>query len=356
MKKQYWIAIALAVLVAAAISFYAFEHWSAGSGADREDILAFMPPDASAVIFADVAELRRAPFIAELFAWAPKPQADADYAQFLHDTGFDYERDLDRAAIAVEKRGSDSALFVVADGHFDIAKITAYAQKSGATQKHDGHEIFSVPVSGGARKISFAFLRKDRLALTDDDSLIPLFSIHQKNPAVADWHSRFDRLAGSPIFAVIQQDAATSATLAAQTPGGFRSPQLSALLDQLQWITIAGKPGNNDLRMVVEGETTADATVRQLTDLLNGVVVLAETGLNDPKMRQQLAPATREAYLELLRSADVSKLDRGETKSVRLVFNLTPKFLQAARAAVPPQPQAPLPSRKLKPGKPTTRN
>jgi hypothetical protein len=356
MKKQYWIAIVLSVLVVAAISFYAFEHWSPGSGASREDILAFMPPDASAVIFADAAELRRAPFIAELFAWTPKPQTDADYAQFLHDTGFDYERDLDRAAIAVEKRGSDSTLFVVADGRFDATKITAYAKKSGTTQKRDGREIFTVPVSGSARKISFTFLRKDRLALTDDDSLIPLFFSPQKSPAAAEWHIRFERLAGSPIFAVIQQDAATSAALAAQTPGGFRSPQLSALLDQLQWITIAGKPENTDLRMVIEGETTADATVRQLTDLLNGVVVLAETGLNDPKTRQQLAPATREAYLELLRSADVSKLDRGETKSVRLVFDLTPKFLQAARAVVPPQLQAPLPSGKLKPSKPTTRN
>src|SRR6516225_5390595 len=149
MKKQYWIAIVLAVLVVASISFYAFEHWSFDGSAHREDILAFMPSDASSVIFADVAELRTAPFIAELFAWAPKPQADADYAQFLHDTGFDYERDLDRAAIAVEKRGSDSALFVVADGRFDIPKITAYAQKSGTVQKRDRHEIFTVPVSGG---------------------------------------------------------------------------------------------------------------------------------------------------------------------------------------------------------------
>jgi hypothetical protein len=356
MKKQYWIAIVLAVLVVASISFYAFEHWSFDGSAHREDILAFMPSDASSVIFADVAELRRAPFIAELFAWAPKPQTDADYAQFLRDTGFDYERDLDRTAIAVEKHGSDSALFVVVDGRFDIPKIRAYAQKSGTTQKRDGHEIFTVALSGSPRKISFTFLRKDRLALTDDDSLIPLFSGPQKNSAAADWRVRFDRLAGSPVFAVIQQDAATSAALAAQTPGGFRSPQLSALLDQLQWITIAGKPESNDLRVVMEGEAPAEATVRQLTDLLNGVVVLAETGLNDPKTRQQLAPATREAYLELLRSADVSKLDRGETKSVRLVFDLTPKFLQAARTAAPLQQQAPPPPERLKPSKPATRN
>jgi hypothetical protein len=45
----------------------------------------------------------------------------------------------------------------------------------------------------------------------------------------------------------------------------------------------------------------------------------------------------------LLKSADVSKIDRGETKSVRVVFDVTPKFLQAARNAVPETPPAATP-------------
>src|SRR5256885_10925111 len=46
-----------------------------------------------------------------------------------------------------------------------------------------------------------------------------------------------------------------------------------------------------------EGECTAEATARQLVDLMNGVVILAQLGLNDAKTRQQLDPAAREAYL-----------------------------------------------------------
>jgi hypothetical protein len=78
-----------------------------------------------------------------------------------------------------------------------------------------------------------------------------------------------------------------------------------------------------------------------LSDVLNGLLVLAQAGLNDQKMRQQLQPEAREAYLELLKSAEVSRIDRGETKSVRLIFDLTPKFLEAARAAIPVAPVAP---------------
>jgi hypothetical protein len=120
----------------------------------------------------------------------------------------------------------------------------------------------------------------------------------------------------------------------------LRSPQLSTLLDQLQWITLAGKPENELLRVVADGECTADATARQLADLLNGVLVLAQAGLNEAKTRRQLDPAAREAYLALLKSADVSKIDRGETKSVRLVFDIAPQFLEAARTASPVMPGA----------------
>src|SRR4029077_19452582 len=123
-----------------------------------------------------------------------------------------------------------------------------------------------------------------------------------------EWRSRFERLAGSPVFAVMMQEAALRAALPAQAPGGIRSPQLSTLIDQLQWITLAGKPENDRLRVVAEGESTVEATARQLVDLLNGVVILAQLGLNDAQTKQQLDPAARQAYLQLLKSVEVSKI------------------------------------------------
>jgi hypothetical protein len=226
----------------------------------------------------------------------------------------------------------------IADGKFDGQKISAYARKTGTVANAAGHEIYSVPFRGSPKKISFAFLRNDRIALTNNSHLVNFLSARKRSEDAAEWRSRFERLAGSPVFAVIRQDAAAGAALAAEAPGGLRSLQLSALLDRLQWITLAGKPENDRLRIVAEGESTAETTARQLTDLLNGVIILAQAGLHDPQTRQQLDLATREAYLEVLKSADVSKIDRGDTKSVRLVFELTPKFLDTARTASPVAP------------------
>jgi len=352
MKKHGWIGLAVAVLVLSAAGFWGYQRWSGQNRAPRNDLLAIMPAEASAVLFADLDELRHAPFTALLYRWAPQPQADPDYSQFVKDTGFDYERDLDRLAVAIIKRGQNSTLFAIANGKFDRQKISSYATKSGTVARTSEHEIFSVPVTGSPKKIAFTFLRNDQVALTDDVDLTVFLSARKEDEDKRAWRSRFERLAGSPVIAVIRQDAAAGAALAAQAPGGLRSPQLSSLLDQLQWITLAGKPENDRLRLVAEGECASEPTARQLVDMMNGVVIFAQAGLNDPKTRQQLDPAARQAYLELLKNTEVSKIDRGDTNSVRMVFEITAEFLEVASHASPAAPE-PAPG-KTPPGKSTT--
>jgi len=125
------IGLAVVLVFLSAVAFFAVRKWTGHIGSPREEALTLMPTDPSAVLFVDFGELRHAPFVAQLYAWAPKPQADVDYAQFVKETGFDYERDIDRVAIAVEKRGQDSAVFAVVDGKFDRQKISAFAKRTG---------------------------------------------------------------------------------------------------------------------------------------------------------------------------------------------------------------------------------
>jgi hypothetical protein len=86
--------------------------------------------------------------------------------------------------------------------------------------------------------------------------------------------------------------------------------------------------------------------------MMNGVVIFAQAGLNDAKTRQQLDPAARQAYLELLKNTEVSKIDRGDTNSVRVVLEVTPEFLEAASHTSPAAPES-IPG-KTPPGKSTT--
>jgi hypothetical protein len=341
MKKKVGAGLALAVVTLAAIVSWGYQHWR-GSNNDRDELLLLVPASASAVVYLDLQALRNSPFLTGLYAWAPRPSVDSDYAEFVQATGFNYERDLDNVAIGIWNTAKEISFFALADGRFDKKKITTYAMESGTRTIERGREIYSVTMSGSTRKISFAFMKNDRVAITDQPELSKILLENQKDVDAADWRSRFGLLGGSPIFGVLRQEAGAGSALAAQAPSGLRSPQLSALLNQLQWITLAGKPQGDRLEVVIEGESSAETTAQQLADLLNGILVLAQAGLNDSKTRKELDPAARDAYLELVRGADVSRIDRGEAKSVRLVFEVTPKLLQAAQTApvkpVPAQP------------------
>jgi len=146
MTKRRWTLWAAIILLAAGLALldaYVHRH-DAGTSA-REALLFAMPPEASTVVFADLAELRRAPFATEFYNWIPKSEVDAEYADFLRKTGFDYEHDLDLAAIAVIKGEKEGKLFAIAEGRFDRKKIEAYAAQSGTRETRNGREIFSVP-------------------------------------------------------------------------------------------------------------------------------------------------------------------------------------------------------------------
>jgi hypothetical protein len=341
MKKRSWIILAAALVVAGGIGVYWYQRSSIVASGERAELLAMMPPDASVVFYADALDLRNSAFLAELYQWAPQVPADPEYTQFLGETGFDYERDLKRVAVAITKGTPDNSLFAVADGNFDEQKIKAYALQAGGGETHPGREIFSIPESSSTRKISFTFLQNNRIALTNEPGRFADFGNTNSNIDRGEWQIRFERVAGSPLFAVIRQDHAAGSALAEQKFGGLESPQLSALLNQLQWISLAGKPQGNSLRIIADGECSVERTARQLTDLLNGVVLLAQSGLNAPQNRKELDPAARQAYLEILKTADISYIDRGDTKSVRLVLDVTPKLLEVSRTAQLPAAASP---------------
>jgi hypothetical protein len=276
-----------------------------------------------------LAELRNSTFFAQLFRWAPKPAFDSDYARFLQATGFNYENDLDHIALAIHRQSQNSTVFAIVEGRFDRKKIETYGSQFGSLKTADGKTLFAVPLSGSNGKAYFTFLRPDRIAWANDSSY---FFNQPRRESSAEWREHFSRLAGTPVFAVLRQDG-TSVGALTQATGSLQSPQLAALLAQLQWISIGAKPEGNLMRVVVEGECLAESTEHQLKELLSGLVVLAQMGLNDPKTRKRMDPGVREGYAELLQSADVQQVDRGTSKTVRVVFDVTPKLLESAQGA-----------------------
>jgi hypothetical protein len=307
----------------------------------RRQLLQLIPAETTSVIFLDLDQFRESPFLGKIYSWAPPPREESEYAQFVRDTGFSYERDLKRVVIAIANHEAATNLFAIADGEFDRKKIESFLSRNGRITQQGKWKVFLLDQNAGAKPLSLAFLSDTRIAMGDFARFPEVLSAAPSGPFHAEWNERFERLAGTPLFAVIRQDPALQTALDAARPGGFRSPQLLALLDQLQWISIAGKPEGDHLRLVAEGECLSEPATSQLRDFLQGMLLLAQNGLNDAKLRREMNQEEREAYLEILKSADVQKIDRGQWKSVRLVLAMTPRFLDVARVsslAAPAQP------------------
>jgi hypothetical protein len=308
----------------------------------REDLLSRLPAESTSVVYLDFKDLRSSAFLAQILAWAPRPQTEDEYAKFMQATGFDFEKDLDRVGISFSGPAQSPKTMGVAEGRFDRKKIEAYSAQFGALKTANGKTIYAVSLSNPPRTAYFTFLRDDQVAICNDASCF--FQASGKSMNSVEWREHFMRMAGTPLFAVMRQDSELLTALAQRTQGGYRSPQLATLLGQLQWISLGAKPDGDQLRVVADGETTNDTVVRQLNDMFSGLLILAQAGLDDPQSRKQLDPKLREAYAGLLKSAEVQKLDRGTSKSVRLIFEITPQLLESvktASAAADPPEKAP---------------
>jgi len=100
------------------------------------DILTQLPLDAPVVAYVDASTLRKlqnSPLASVLGLTSPGPEADREYQQFVADTGFDYTRDLDHAAIAfwpaslgAEDSLSENRVVAIAEGRFDRALIPVF--------------------------------------------------------------------------------------------------------------------------------------------------------------------------------------------------------------------------------------
>ena len=328
-KRTTWLA-GVATIAFLAVGYLAYRYAQSRGKEPVPELLDFMPPESSTVVYVDLAALRQSPFLEELRALAPSPEADREYAEFVRETGFDYTRDLDRVAVAMIVRDKESSVFAVADGRFDRNKIKEFALKTGKRETVDGREAYSTLVSGRPKRMTLAFLENNRIALTDGPDLAGYLAPQKQDPARAPWRERFTRLAGSPVFAASRINS-ESAAMASRAAGSLRSDQLASLVASLRWGTLAARPDGDHLRVVAEGECTGEESARQLSGVVSGLVLIARAGLTDPKTQRQVAPEAIAAMDELLKSVDVSRMDRGETKAVRVLIDVTPRLLQAMR-------------------------
>jgi hypothetical protein len=344
--KRAWIVIAVVLLciVAAAVAYY---FWQARplppivstlpgipAAGPPPDILSQLPADAPVVAYLDAGNLRtlqNSPLAAALGLASPGPQADRDYANFVRDTGFDYTRDLDHAAVAVwpaslgtpDNALGEDRVIAIADGRFNQEKIKAYALRTGKEIAHDQRPVYEVP---GNPPVSLTFPSPTRIALASGRNATELLARVSPNASTSAsrgraMQSRIQRVAGAPIYAVARTDRLPQSIYAPL----HNSPQLEQIARSVQTITLAGQPDRDNLKVTLDAECDSTKNAVQLAFLLETGKMAGSMALSDPRTRRQL---TKEQYVFLEALLNRATINH-QNKIVRITLEITPDMLGA---------------------------
>lgn len=332
--KRALVAIAVVVCLAAAGAALLVYRWHrplpGASTGTTPSLLGQLPADAPAIAYVDVAALKRlqdSPLAAMLGLAGENPREDRDYQNFVRDTGFDYTRDLDRAAIAfwpsssptTPRGAAENRALAIADGRFDEAKIKTYALRTGKMVTAGERSFYVVP---GNPPVALEFLSPTRIALASGPDATNMLSAPNSAPRDPAMQERINRVAAAPIFAVARTD-----DLPPSFYDGLRSaPQFQTLARSVQGLTLAGQPDGNLIHVTLDAECDSMKDAIELATIADSLRLLGSMALADPKTRKQMTKQQATLLAALLNQAKLTHQDRW----VRLTLDVTPAMLGEA--------------------------
>ncbi len=332
MSRRTLVALGGVALVAAGSAYYLVRrHAEPSYRGPAPPLVTLIPATARYVGYADLAALRASPFFQELAALAPAVPTDPEYAEFVRATGFDYSRDLDRVAFALEPGAGVPLTLAYAEGRFDHGKLSGYAARSGKIEHLSGAEIFEFTTTSSSKRVALAFLASNRVALAGGPDAVNALASRvaesraRRQSLLPEMREHIERVAGSALFVVGRLDPLQDML----TIGGLRSDQLNNLLRSLRWFSLSGQPQGDHLQIIADGECDTPEAARQMSITLDGLRVLAQAALFDSKTRRQIGPKMLPVLESLLREVEVTRA----AQRVRLRVELTPEMLRALRGS-----------------------
>ncbi len=164
-------------------------------------------PESDAIVYLNLKPIRAATHF-DSNPVTPAP----DYARFLEATGFRWDHDLDRVAVALHRmpdpRGPNGpvAYTAVAEGRLDATRLTAYLKANSTSQEtYAGNTIYTIPAQEG-RILRVAPLGFDLIAASNTPTTEQIHSVLDRHNAGASPFSGSSLLAAHyrdvPYFAL----------------------------------------------------------------------------------------------------------------------------------------------------------
>jgi hypothetical protein len=132
-------------------------------------------PGAEAFAYVDLKWVRRLDRLGQV----PAVPHDPEYDQFIKETGFQFERDLDEAAFAVHYAGTPAApgpdmrFTEVFTGRWNSTRVAAYLSKwARSVDDYRGVQIFDIPLEGRTVRVTMLAVGTVAVSNSDDPQVI----------------------------------------------------------------------------------------------------------------------------------------------------------------------------------------
>jgi hypothetical protein len=137
-RNQIWVAVVLAILAGGIVTAVLLRKRAAPDAAR-------LLPESDAVLYVNLEPVRLFTDIGK----NPPKERDPQYEDFVQQTGFEFERDLDKAAFAihygvpVKGKPAETRYSEILQGRFDNARVDAYLHKLAShVERYKDYDIF----------------------------------------------------------------------------------------------------------------------------------------------------------------------------------------------------------------------
>ena len=293
-KNYLWVVVAVVVIVGGIVTAILMRKHA------PPDAVRLLP-DCDAVVYVNLEPVR---LLTDLGKNPPK-ERDPQYEEFVRQTGFEFERDLDKAALAIHYgaatagKPAETRYSEILQGHFDNGRVSDYLHKlSTSVERYHEYDVYSIPAEN--RTVRVALLGVDIAAASNIESADVIHGMIDRykqaalpfsGPALASqYYSRVP--IGSIVWTI------------ARPPAGGGSEDHGELLVPGGWSSLL--PRNS---IVI-------ASARPLKDVHLRATVILQNEAQAEKFAAQVA-----TYLTLFKSLEISMDSGGPDKDVKAAFD-----------------------------------
>ncbi len=340
-KRRIWLATGVGVVILLILGTVYLRKLAAPE-------VARLLPESEGVLYVDLTGFR----LASAFGTSPVAiSREPEYEEFIRQTGFQFERDLDEVAIAVhpaevtprplgpEMQRRFSEIF---KARFDASRLNHYLHKlASGVEKYGNFEVFTIPHEGRTVRVSILSVNLVAVSNVSDPAVIRgMIDRHQKialpfgGPNLLSEYYRKVPL-GSSAWAIVSLPAPEGRAMTLPLPNGieFKLPAKTVTVASLRYL--------GAIQFKAESFTANEADAKQLTDSLTNFFQLFRAV--ESNVQPQGADADVKAFFDSI------KVEQQDTRSV-LTAELPAGFIRkamtdAAASTAPQVEKAPAPLR-----------